>query len=168
MKQMNKFLLHISLLFIGSGVFAQGLITGDGVSTIDSKSIKLDTTERVYSQASEETDVAVVENRPVEFEFNYSPMAPTTNIQSKIAMYRLKITQEDESKSGFVKAGMGNYVSTLFDAYYGSRANDQFAWAVGVNHLGAVKGSVNKKESGYSDNKIGLHGKYFLKKYLGT
>ncbi len=167
MKLEIRKLILICIGFYSLVTFAQkGGLNGVGVTVINPKEIKIDTAERVYGQASDYVDnnEAVVQN--VSFDFGYKPQVSTQNIKTMVAMYRLKIDKADDSKSGFVRAGAGNYGNTLLDFYYGSRVNKKVAWGVNANHIGAINGPVAKKLSSYSNNRVGIQGKYFMGNYL--
>ena len=169
---MNKYILHIVLL-LGSVVsIAQTAETEKkrtGLnhyksSVITPSKIELDTAKRVYSQANTKYSNEEKVQQPVNFDFKYNPDTKLQPLAPKVTIYRLKINSEDHSKAGFVRAGLGNYASTLLDVYYGSKANKKFSYGIGYNHLASVNGNVNKKESGFSKNNIHLHTKYFLNK----
>lgn len=162
-----KHIVVLILSLFGFGLIAQtGGLYSETVTVVNPKDIQLDSAERVYSSANDYVSNTPNQMPEISFDFNYKPFAPTKTLPTKVAIYRLKIDKVDDSKSGFVRAGMGNYLNTLLDVYYGSKASKNFAWALSANHLGGLKGPIEKKLSGYSDNRLGLHSKYFMKNYV--
>lgn len=145
---------------------SNGLNTG-AISVINSGEIALDSSNRVFTQANSilKNDEQEEKNQ-LTFDYNYAPNVTLAPLKSQVAIYRLKIDSEDPSRKGFVRAGFGNYGASLVDAYYGSQANKRFAYGIGFNHLGSLNGNVEKRESGFSDNKITANGKYFLRKHM--
>lgn len=71
----------------------------------------------------------------------------------------LKAEKEEPAKEGYVRLGAGNYGSTLFDAYYNSGRQKDYAYGVYLNHQASANGPVSK--SGYSNNEAGAYGRYF-------
>lgn len=67
---------------------------------------------------------------------------------------------EPTVKQGFVKLGVGNYGSTLLDAYYNSGREKDYAWGAYIKHNASASGPV--KNSGFSTNDLGASGKYFM------
>lgn len=145
---------------------SNGLNTG-AISVINSGEIKLDSSSRVFTQAS-----SILKNDQQEqkseltFDYAYAPNVTLSQLKSQVAIYRLKIDAQDQSKKGFVRAGFGNYGASLLDVYYGSKANQKAAYGFGLNHLGSINGNVEQRESGFSDNKIIANGKIFLNKHM--
>ena len=78
-------------------------LSGAGETVINPKEIKIDTAERIYSQASDYVNNQEEVLEPVTFDFSYKPQVTTQNIKTMVAMYRLKVEKLDESKSGFVR-----------------------------------------------------------------
>lgn len=162
---MNKFFTHIVLFFLSVTAYSQGTVLFDtSTSTINSDKIIVDRAPRIYSQAKSDLNLSDTLTKPVSFNFNYNPSVNLSPLKTKVAIYRLKIKQEDNSKSGLIRAGIGNYGSTLLDAYYGSRANSNWAYGLGYNHLASLNGNINKNESGFSENSLKAHTKYFTNK----
>lgn len=162
---MNKLISYIVLLFIGIVGYAQETILFDtSTSTINADEVVVDKAPRVYSQAKSNLNLKDTIKRPVSFDFDYTPDVNLSPLKTTVAIYRLKIKQEDKSKAGFVRAGAGNFGSTLLDAYYGSRANNKWSYGIGYNHLASLNGNVEKRASGFSENRLQVHTKYFAKK----
>ena len=73
---------------------------------------------------------------------------------------------EPSVKQGFVKVGFGNYGSTLFDAYYNSGREKDYAYGFLVKHNASVNGPVD--HSGFSTNEAAAYGKYFMPSFTLT
>lgn len=134
-------------------------------TTINPKIIQLDSADRLFSQATDYVSNVTETPQTVTFDYGYKPYVYTKNLSTVAAIYKLKIDKVSDAKKGLVRAGMGNYMNTMLDVYYGSMPNKHLAWSINANHLGALNGPVAKRLSGYSDNKLGVQAKYFTKNY---
>lgn len=63
----------------------------------------------------------------------------------------------------YVKAGVGNYLSTYLDAWLNSGRQPSYLYGLELRHRGAARGPVDGANSGFSTNKVKAHGKYFGK-----
>ncbi len=66
---------------------------------------------------------------------------------------------ESEVKQGYVRAAFGNYRSTALDAWYNSGRSKDYSYGVFLHHQASGTGPV--KNSGFSNNTIGLNASYF-------
>ena len=66
---------------------------------------------------------------------------------------------------GYVKGGVGNFLTTYGDLYYSSTRSKQDAWSINMKHHSSQGGLKDLGFNGYSDNKIGVAYQYFKMRY---
>jgi len=71
----------------------------------------------------------------------------------------LRNEKEEPVKEGYAKLGFGNYGSSLFDGYYNSGKQKDYAFGIFAKHLASANGPVSN--SGFSNNEAGAYTKYF-------
>ncbi len=71
----------------------------------------------------------------------------------------LRNEKELPVKEGFIRLGFGNYGSSLFDGYYNSGKQKDYAFGIFAKHLASANGPVSN--SGFSNNEAGAYAKYF-------
>lgn len=62
----------------------------------------------------------------------------------------------------YVKAGFGNFVTPYLEVFANSPRSEDYTYGVHFRHLSSRRGPVDGANSGNSDTRIGLHGKYFF------
>lgn len=78
----------------------------------------------------------------------------------------LRSEKEQAVKEGFVRIGVGNYGSTLLDAFYNSGRKKDYAFGVFGKHLASANGPV--ENSGFSNNELGAYARYFTPNFTLT
>jgi len=78
----------------------------------------------------------------------------------------LKNEKELPIKEGYVRLGVGNYGSTLLDAYYNSGKQKDYAYGIYAKHAASANGPVDN--SGFSNNEAGAYAKYFTPNFTLT
>jgi len=75
----------------------------------------------------------------------------------------LTIRQEElaPQTGNYVKAGLGNYGTTYGKLYLHNTRSDAASYGLDFSHLASAKGPVDKKNSGFSRNSLGLHGETY-------
>ncbi|MEK6480492.1 hypothetical protein WJR50_23315 [Catalinimonas sp. 4WD22] len=83
------------------------------------------------------------------------PMTPSIRV--------LKVKEPPLSKlyPNYVKAGFGNYLSPYLEVYANSARSEDYSYGVHFRHLSSRQGPVDGSNSGNSDTKLSLNGKYF-------
>lgn len=91
---------------------------------------------------------------PKEFQVSFTP--------DKIAPATMKREALDKIYKGYVKAGVGSYLSTVLDAYYSSTRSSKSMSGFQLNHKGFGGTIKDKGYSGFTNNKIQFFGTKFL------
>lgn len=132
----------------------------------------------------EEAEVVIEKNIKIELPFaarNYEKIPPppigirpmplsysflTSSPEIKPILPRLRavtIQTEDIRKlyGGYVKAGFGNYLAPMVDAYIFTKRNSKYSVGAYGNYLGGFRGSVDKENSASSDLNLGITGSLY-------
>jgi len=80
-------------------------------------------------------------------------------LDPKLSPPALRNEKEAPVKEGFVRLGFGNYGSSLFDGYFNSGRQKDYAFGIFAKHLASANGPVSN--SGFSNNEAGAYAKYF-------
>lgn len=67
--------------------------------------------------------------------------------------------------NGFVKAGLGNYITPYAEIFYNTRRSNEFAYGVHLRHISSGGGIEHYAHSGFSDNMLNLHARRFLRNH---
>jgi hypothetical protein len=99
------------------------------------------------------------ESEPIQYSFrDYTP--ELSDIPTKLRVLKLKDTKITQSPSSYLTVGFGNFLTPLFQLGINSGANIRSNIGLNISHLSSMNGPVDKKNSGDSQTKIGLFGKY--------
>ena len=80
-------------------------------------------------------------------------------IDPRIQAPAFRPEQESTVHQGYARLAAGNYGSSALDAWYNSGRKKDFAYGISLRHLASANGPV--KNSGFSNNNLGLTGTYF-------
>lgn len=79
---------------------------------------------------------------------------------------KLKIIEKlDKLYNGYVRGGVGTNTMPLLDVYYNNTRSRNQSYGVYYNHLSSNGGVKDAGYSGFSENKLGLYGKHFMREY---
>lgn len=92
-----------------------------------------------------------------DFNLQLRPIDPT------IRVLTIKSDPPSPYYNRYIKAGVGNYMSTYLDGWLNSDRHPSYLYGVHVNHQGAARGPVDGGNSSYSTNLIEANGSYFAK-----
>jgi hypothetical protein len=99
------------------------------------------------------------ESEPIQYSFrDYTP--ELSDIPTKLRVLKLKDTKITQGPSSYLTVGFGNFLTPLFQLGINSGANIRSNIGLNISHLSSMNGPVDKKNSGDSQTKIGLFGKY--------
>ena len=75
----------------------------------------------------------------------------------------LKVKEPPLAKlySNYVKAGFGNYITPYLEVFANNARSEDYSYGLHFRHLSSRRGPVDGANSGNSDSRIGLNGKYF-------
>lgn len=92
-----------------------------------------------------------------DFSLGLKPIDPTVRVLT------IKSDPPRPYYNRYIKAGLGNYLSSYLDAWINSPRNPSYLWGLNVHHRGAARGPVDGGNSSFSKNKIEARGSYFGK-----
>lgn len=97
---------------------------------------------------------------PITYDFkavNFQPPPITMQLRP------LKLKQEGESKvnGGYVRAGFGNYISPLLEAYYNTKRDKNKLVGAHLFHQSSARGPVDGSNSGSGTSSVNIFGKTF-------
>lgn len=92
-----------------------------------------------------------------DYSLQLKPIDPTVRVLT------IKSDPPSPYYNRYIKAGVGNYLSTYLDAWLNSQRHPSYLYGVHVNHQGAARGPVDRGNSSFSRNLIEANGSYFAK-----
>lgn len=95
-------------------------------------------------------------NKQLENRFDIDPIKPA----------KMKGEPLDKLYNHYVKAGLGNNLSTLLDVNINSKRSRKYMYGVTLNHLGSAGKVKNVAYSGFTQNNFNAFGKQFLAKQM--
>ncbi len=96
----------------------------------------------------------------------YEYTAPSEFKVEEIKPARIKVLDPlDKLYRGYLKAGLGMYLTPLVDLHYGSERSRNNNWGLHYNHLSSHQSLNDVGFSGYSDNHGDIFYKHFLDEY---
>jgi hypothetical protein len=83
------------------------------------------------------------------------------DLNPKFRVLQMAVEPPKKLAGNYIKAGLGNYLTTYLDGYFNSTRNSDYSYGLRIKHLASGSGPVDKQNSGSSENMIGVHGRYF-------
>jgi hypothetical protein len=163
MNMKNKIIICISLINLCvNAIFAQG---GGNIGQSDIITFGPRPIERAKKQSDQPAIVDTVVASP---NLNYSFLAvqAQTNFEpEKIEAAKIKVENNLEKLYRFyAKAGIGMYTTPLAELWINDLYNKKGSYGAHFKHFSSQGGIKNLGFNGFSDNEIGLYGKYFFNK----
>ncbi|MFL5729806.1 MAG: hypothetical protein ACJ75J_10005, partial [Cytophagaceae bacterium] len=84
-------------------------------------------------------------------------------LETKIKVNPIKPTPPPALYGNYVKAGFGNYTTPYLEGFVNSKRSETGLYGLHVKHYSSQNGPV--KNSGFSDNKADVYGRYFAEKF---
>lgn len=94
-----------------------------------------------------------------DFSLQLKPIDPTVRVLT------IKTDPPQPYHNRYIKAGIGNYISSYLDAWINSQRNPSYLWGVNLHHRGAARGPVDGGNSSFSRNKAEVNASYFGKSF---
>ncbi len=123
---------------------------------ISSEGVKISTIPQMIK-----TDVKKL---PVQYSFLNKEFKVTFNPEV-IQAANMKKESQDKLYKGYVKGGVGTYLTTLLNGYYSTTRSSKQMGSIQLHHLGSIATIKDKGYAGYSDNEIAFFGKKFMPNY---
>lgn len=102
----------------------------------------------------------------INFEYRIFPIQiPVRFNMEPLSAARMRGEPLDKLYRGYVKGGFGNYTTPYLEAFYNTLRSNEYHYGVHVKHLSSGGGIEDYAHSGFSDNKINLYGKRFLRNH---
>jgi hypothetical protein len=89
------------------------------------------------------------------FKVNFSDFDP------RIRVLTIKDETIPKLYGNYLKGGIANYGTPYLEGYFNNKRNKDYSYGARFRHLSSLTGPVDGRNSGTSDNLIGLNGKYF-------
>jgi len=120
--------------------------------------ITLPSAQRIFQKVAPD-EIEKRETEPIQYTFReYTP--ELQDIPTRLRVLKLKDPKVLQGPSSFIKLGFGNFLTPLFQLGINSGASKQSNIGVDVSHLSSMNGPVDKKNSGDSETRVSLFGKY--------
>lgn len=166
-----KFLSAISLSIIAAAVMQSSLFAQqsdfikeegevvEGEFLIKKElEITLPSAQRIFGKVPPD-EISKTESEPLQYTLKeYNP--ELRDIPTRLRVLKLKDPVISQEPSSYVKLGVGNYFTPLFQLGLNSGADKQSVYGMKIDHLSSKNGPVDKENSGNSRTGFGLFGKY--------
>lgn len=167
MNSMSKFSLLL-IIFLGSGIplLAQqnpnweeeGEIEAAEVIIEKNREIALPNANRVF----ERVPPLPVQESTLSIDYRFIEVLPTLqSLNPSIRVLKVKEPPLPKLYPNYVKAGFGNYLTPYLEVYANSARSEDYSYGVHFRHLSSRLGPVDEGNSGNSDTRLALDGKYF-------
>jgi hypothetical protein len=161
---MNNF----KLLWIVSGIlflfspkaYGQGNVESEVIIVEKSREIKLPQANRNFEKIKIEAPKPKTAPQAYETE---NVMLNLPRLETKIKINSIKPPVPAALYGNYVKAGFGNYTTPYLEGFFNSKRSDNFLYGAHVKHFSSLNGPV--ANSGFSDNKADVYGRYFGEKF---
>ncbi|MDF9797202.1 hypothetical protein OKW21_002465 [Catalinimonas alkaloidigena] len=103
-----------------------------------------------------------VQESTIDINYQFVEVLPKLQpLSPSIRVLKVKEPPLPKLYSNYIKAGFGNYLSPYLEVYANSARSEDYSYGVHFKHLSSRQGPVDGGNSGNSDTKLSLHGKYF-------
>jgi hypothetical protein len=158
-KKTINILLVIALSILSFNTVAQ--VKSDTITAIESYEPFLNDAYKVKDNPSIKDTGKINPNltyqfleRQVQVSFDLNPIkAAKIKGEPLVKLYR-----------GYAKVGFGTNTTPLIDIYYNAKRSKKWGWGINGKHFSS-SGISNVDYSGFSDNRLGVFGKRFLKEF---
>jgi hypothetical protein len=159
--------LKLILIFIGillscfSNVYGQGNVDSEVIIvTSESKKIELPQANRNFEKVRIEEPK---QNTVPQTYITENVMLNLPRLETKIKINSIKPPGQGMLYGNYVKAGFGNYTTPYLEGFFNSKRSDNLLYGAHVKHFSSANGPV--ANSGFSDNKADVYGRYFGDKF---
>lgn len=102
----------------------------------------------------------------IEFDYAITPtQIPVMFEMEPLNPARMKGEPLEKLYRGHIKAGMGSHVTPYLEAFYNSMRSKYHSYGIHLKHLSSNGGIEEYAHSGFSENRMNLSGKRFLKNH---
>jgi hypothetical protein len=155
------FNLFILIFFLPISIFAQGGQLDEKDFQIEKERVivfpnairdfeKLEVLEREAPNTTQ-----IYKFKPIEYKL---PV-----VSPNIKASTLQINLLKPLKRNYIKAGIGNYLTSNLEVYLNSLRHEKINYGVKFRHLSSLRGSVDEENSATNNNELVLNGKYLAK-----
>jgi hypothetical protein len=102
----------------------------------------------------------------IAFDYRINPQAiPVKFNMEPLTAARMRGEPLNKLYNGYVKAGLGSYVTPYGEAFYNTLRSNEYHYGVHLKHLSSAGQIDQYGDTGYSDNRINLFGKRFIRNH---
>lgn len=146
-----------------TSIVAQSNIENKEIVIYGDREIVLPEVERNYEKIN--FDVPRENYPPQKYTFTKGDLPTIPEMNSKVKILPVKEPVIDKLYPYFVKLGMGNYATPIFELGLSNKRNQKYMYVAHYKHLSSARGSVQKSFSGTSCNEFELTTKYYSNNY---
>ncbi len=161
-----RFLILISsTMLLPAALWAQGSVQDTRIEVIKKREIKLKPLSKGFDQIPNLKPIN--QGQTLTYELK---ILPAQSVPTEIIAEAPKAPTEEKNRDlwetkplkVFLKAGYGNYQTSLFEAQIQHQLDETLSYGIYAQHRASQKGEVADKFSALSRNVFGAYGKYFL------
>ncbi|RYU83362.1 TonB-dependent receptor [Hymenobacter persicinus] len=86
---------------------------------------------------------------------------PADRLNPSVRVLTIRAEELAPQTGNYVKAGLGNYGTTYGKIYLHNTRSDAASYGLDFSHMASANGPVDKKNSGFSQNSLGLNGETY-------
>ncbi|WPP50891.1 TonB-dependent receptor [Catalinimonas niigatensis] len=165
---MTRFSLMFVVLLLGSAVSGiaqqdpnweeEGEIEAAEVVIEKSREIELPKANRIF----ERVPPLPVQESTIPIEYRFVEVLPRLqSLRPPIRVLKVKEPPLPKLYPNYIKAGFGNYITPYLEVYANSARSEDYSYGIHFKHLSSRLGPVDGGNSGNSDTRLALNGKYF-------
>lgn len=107
-----------------------------------------------------------VQKPQIDVTYRFVELSPAlSDLNPDIRVLKVKEPPLPKLYGNYIKAGAANYLTPYLSLFLNSTRNKDYSYGVHVNHLSSRQGPVDGANSGNSDTRVMLNGKYFAKNH---
>ncbi|MGB3588529.1 MAG: hypothetical protein WBA23_18425 [Tunicatimonas sp.] len=105
----------------------------------------------------------IVTTRPTtSITYQFQEVTPTLpGLNPQVRPLKIKNPPLDKLYGNYIKLGFGNFITPYAELFANSTRNNEYSYGLHVQHESSRLGPVDGANSGNSDSRLGLSGKYF-------
>ncbi|WKN30770.1 hypothetical protein PZB74_17585 [Porifericola rhodea] len=165
-KHSLRFFSLISIFFVHTIAYAQQNPNWDEEGEIEEAEVVIEKSREIElpnaNRKFERVPPLPVQESTIDISYQFVEVLPKLqSLKPPIRVLKVKEPPLPKLYPNYVKAGFGNYLTPYLEVYANSARSEDYQYGVHFKHLSSRQGPVDGGNSGNSDTRLALNGKYF-------
>lgn len=128
-------------------------------------SVQIETARRIFDKMEAAPSTQELSAKDTLSRYRFSLIHyPLNAIDPAVNLAERQLTTRPSAEANYLKAGLGNYITSYLEGFLGSQPNKDYQLGLHVKHLASQRGAVDKQNSASSWNEAEFIGRYFMPK----